>query len=226
MDRAPHHRDEAVRILTSYIGTDLRPLADTYNVTVWKDGKLNKGWAGQVIQWLLGHPPDSSRNPDFGTWELKAVSLHRERADSFSVKETMQITMIDPEHVIAHPFDESHLLHKLETIVVAAREFVDKSETNSKLVAVAPFTLTDPAIRERVRKDYDLVRETLRSQGLAGLSGKMGELVQPRTKGPGHGSTSRAFYARTQLVSAILGLRPATRRRRHARDANGESRSF
>jgi hypothetical protein len=34
----------------------------------------------------------------------------------------------------------------------------------------------------------------------------MGVLVQPRTKGPGHGSTSRAFYARARLVGRILGL--------------------
>ncbi len=33
----------------------------------------------------------------------------------------------------------------------------------------------------------------------------MGKLVQPRTKGQGHGSTSRAFYARTGFVAHILG---------------------
>jgi len=33
----------------------------------------------------------------------------------------------------------------------------------------------------------------------------MGVLVQPRTKGPGHGSTSRAFYARKIFVAHILG---------------------
>jgi hypothetical protein len=34
----------------------------------------------------------------------------------------------------------------------------------------------------------------------------MGQFIQPRTKGAGHGSTSRAFYARTQFISQILGL--------------------
>ncbi|MFB2968172.1 hypothetical protein ACE1CD_04315 [Aerosakkonema sp. BLCC-F183] len=36
------------------------------------------------------------------------------------------------------------------------------------------------------------------------LTGKMGVLVQPRTKGAGYGSTSRAFYARKQFVSLII----------------------
>jgi len=38
------------------------------------------------------------------------------------------------------------------------------------------------------------------------LTGRMGVLVQPRTKGSGHGSTTRAFYARKELVKIILGF--------------------
>jgi hypothetical protein len=34
----------------------------------------------------------------------------------------------------------------------------------------------------------------------------MGVLVQPRTKGAGHGSTSRAFYARKQFVAKMIGI--------------------
>ena len=48
---------------------------------------------------------------------------------------------------------------------------------------------------ENVKKDYDLVRNTLldQSKGFNYLSGKMGVFIQPRTKGAGHGSISRAF---------------------------------
>ena len=44
------------------------------------------------------------------------------------------------------------------------------------------------------------------TKGFEHLTGAMGILVQPRTKGSGHGSTSRAFYARTQFVAEILGI--------------------
>ena len=44
------------------------------------------------------------------------------------------------------------------------------------------------------------------TKGFTHLTGKMGVLVQPRTKGPGHGSISRAFYARAHFVAHIIGL--------------------
>ena len=38
------------------------------------------------------------------------------------------------------------------------------------------------------------------------MTGDLGKLVQARTKGPGYGSTSRAFYARPIFVAHILDL--------------------
>ncbi|MFN2499950.1 MAG: hypothetical protein ABR557_12760, partial [Pyrinomonadaceae bacterium] len=42
--------------------------------------------------------------------------------------------------------------------------------------------------------------------GLEALTGDAGTYVQARTKGRGHGSTSRAFYARPAFVAHILNL--------------------
>jgi hypothetical protein len=48
------------------------------------------------------------------------------------------------------------------------------------------------------------VRETINSQGFEALTGRMGVFIQPRTKGAGHGSTSRAFYARVPFLKKII----------------------
>ena len=45
-------------------------MATAYGITVFKDGKKNKGWAGYVIERYLGLPMNSSRAPNFGSWEL------------------------------------------------------------------------------------------------------------------------------------------------------------
>jgi DNA mismatch repair protein MutH len=199
-------RSEAVTRLKQLEGLDLRPLADKHGVTVWSGDKKNKGWAGHVLERYLGLPINSAQSPNFGSWELKIVPLKRNSNGALQVKETMAITMIDAYNVQNTPFERSHLLSKLQMAVVCARLFESQQEERSLLVRVATFDLEKPAHLRQVREDYELVRETIRTRGFGALTGAMGVLVQPRTKGPGHGSASRAFYARTGFVTEILGL--------------------
>lgn len=199
-------REEAVRRLRELEGIDLRPLADKYQVTVWRGDKKNKGWAGHVLERYLGLPINSAQSPNFGSWELKIVPLKRNSSGNLQVKETMAITMIDAYNVSQTPFKESHLYSKLRKAVVCARVFESQADERSLLARVATFDLEHPEVLNQVKADYELVREAIRTRGFDELTGAMGVLVQPRTKGPGHGSTSRAFYARTGFVAHILGL--------------------
>lgn len=199
-------REEAVRRLKELEGIDLRPLADKYQVTVWRGDKKNKGWAGHVLERYLGLPINSAQSPNFGSWELKIVPLKRNSGGELQVKETMAITMIDAYNVSQTPFEQSHLFSKLRKAVVCARVFESQADARSLLSRVATFDLDNPKILKQVKADYELVREAIQSKGFEALTGAMGVLVQPRTKGAGHGSTSRAFYARTGFVAHILGV--------------------
>lgn len=199
-------RHEATARIRELIGTDIRGLADQLDVTVWKDGKLNKGWSGHTIERYLGLPLNSSRSPNLGSWELKVVSLKRNRSGKLQVKETMWITMIDPVEVAAKEFEDSHLFVKLRRMLIVSRIFESKEEAQSLLHGLASFTLDDPDVYEAVKSDYDLVRRTINEHGFERLTGRMGRLIQPRTKGRGHGSTSRAFYARRQFVAELVGV--------------------
>lgn len=199
-------RDEALKKLKELIGQDLRKLADARGITVWRAGRLNKGWAGLVVESYLGLPANSSKNPNFGSWELKLVSL-RQKGDLVTVKETMAICMINPEDVARKCFEDSHLYSKLRRLVVVARLVQDRKETKSLVYGVRTFDLDhDKELFEAVKADYEEIRQVLKTRGFEHLTGKMGRLIQPRTKGPGHGSTSRAFYARKALIERIFGL--------------------
>ena len=202
-------REEAITILTPSIGKDLREMAAPTGVTVWKNGRKNKGWAGMVVEQLLGHPQDSDQAPDFGTWELKVVPIVRNAQGHWQVKETMAITMIDPKNVAETPFDHSHLLDKLRALLVCAREWVNTQDEHSRLIKLGVFDLADGETFRQVQADYESVQKTIRTEGAKALTGWMGNLVQPRTKGPGHGSVSHAFYARTTFVSRMLKLTDA-----------------
>ena len=199
-------RHEAVRRINLLAGKDLRPLADEYKIPVWKNGHENKGWAGLVIERYLGLPQNSRQEPDFGDWELKVVPLRKDLQGNLRVKESMAVTMLEPAEVVANRFEDSHLYDKLRSMVVVSRVWESAQELHSMLHAAAEFDLDDPKIHSQVRDDYETIRGQIRNRGIDSVTGDLGKLVQARTKGPGHGSTSRAFYARPIFVAHILNL--------------------
>ena len=202
------HRDEAVRRLKQLEGQDLHGLASDFGITVLSEsGRLNKGWAGHVCERYLGLPINSSQSPNFGSWELKSIPLKRLVNGSLSFKETMAITMIDDYHVRRTPFEESHLLAKLQKAVIVARIVGNSYAQPTFVHSVTSIDLTGD-LYETVRKDYDLVRDCLNDpeRGFSALTGAMGIYVQPRTKGAGHGSISRAFYARPLFLAQFIDL--------------------
>jgi len=198
-------RKEAVKILKMFIGKDLHAIADQFGVTVFREGKLNKGWAGHTLEHCIGLGLNSRQAPNGKTWELKVVPLKKLKG-KFVPKETMAITMINSKNVAEQSFEKSHLFNKLRSLIICGREFESKAEEHSTLVSVGIFDLVDAKTKEQVKRDYELARRTIIDKGFDELSGTMGVLIQPRTKGPGHGSKSRAFYARTKFVKQILNL--------------------
>ena len=200
------NRKEALRLISLLAGKDLRLMADQFGVPVWKDGRKNKGWAGLVIEQYLGLPQNSRQAPDFGDWELKVVPLRRDAGGNLRVKESMAITMIEPAEVLANRFEDSHLYDKLRSMIVVSRIYEGPQETRSLLHSASEFDLDNPKIQQQVKEDYETIRARIRENGIESLTGEFGKLVQARTKGAGHGSSSRAFYARPVFVAHILNL--------------------
>lgn len=199
----PLSRADALVQLAALEGADLRGLADGYGITVWRDGRRNKGWAGQTVERFLGQRPNARQGADFGDWELKVVPLVA-TAGGWRLKETMAITMLAADDLETRDFAESHLLEKLRRIIVVARSF-DDDDAHSTVLRSAAFDLDDPEVYAQVADDYEEVRWVVREQGVYALSGHLGQLVQPRPKG-GKGSERMGFYARKVFVARMLGL--------------------
>jgi hypothetical protein len=119
----------------------------------------------------------------------------------------MAITMINEDNIKNTPFEDSHLLNKMKKILIPARIWEGKEEKSSILYSVTEFDLGNTEIFNQVKRDYELARQIVMHEGFSSLSGKLGVYIQPRTKGAGHGSTSRAFYARKDLLKKMLGIK-------------------
>ena len=197
-------RAAAIQNLTAYIGHDLRALAAAHGITTYETGRQNKGWKGLILERLAGLQTNNAKAPNGLTYELKSVSF-RYVKDVLVPKETMAITMINPTELAAHTFFESHCWSKLKTIVFCAVMWHGPNSLRAELLNVASldFAETDELIQE-IKSDYDYIRQKLINQGFDSLTGKDGKWIQARTKGRGHGSISRAFYARTGLVRKIF----------------------
>lgn len=202
------NREEAIEKLIDIIGKDLIELAEEYGVTLFKEGKKNKGWVGHVVEHCLGLPINSLQQPDFGDWELKTVSMKKLKTGLIVPKETMAITMINAEHVINTDFEQSHLKSKLDKILIISRMWYATTEPKSELLKAFMFNIeADEELYEEIKADYEETRECLRTKGFNCLTGKMGKWIQPRTKGQGNGAPiTRAFYARTSFLKKIMEL--------------------
>jgi len=201
-------RELALKKLKELEGINLHDLARLHQITVLTpSGTVNKGWAGHVCERHLGIPINSSQSPNFGSWELKSIPLKRLQNGNFQFKETMAVTMIDDYQVARTPFEESHLLSKLRKAVCVARIVGENVLDPTFIHSVNTIDLSGELFKA-VKADYELVQDCLNdpSRGFSALTGSMGVYIQPRTKGAGHGSTSRAFYARTKFLAEFITL--------------------
>ena len=153
---------------------------------------------------MAGLENNISKAPNGLSYELKSVSF-RYVKNELVPKETMAITMINPEELKSHSFFESHCWAKLKSIVFCAVMWHGKNSESGELLKVTSLDFAeDDKLIEEIKEDYDFIREKLIKHGFESLTGKDGKWIQARTKGPGHGSISRAFYARTTLVKKIF----------------------
>lgn len=203
-------RFEATHKLQKLIGQDLRKLAAVHGVTVFKDGKFNKGWAGLTLEKALGIGNNAIQASNGDFWELKVVPLVKKKDGSWRIKETMAITMINPDNVISTPFEKSHLFDKMKKMIICGRERVDDKESSSRLLYVNSFDLLATNFWQQIKEDYELVQDVIKTKGFDALTGTIGKFIQPRTKGVGKEKSkkkTRAFYARAKFVEMILGIK-------------------
>ena len=156
----------------------------------------NKGGAGHYLETILG-VQHSSDCLDCSDGELKAFPLKQLKNGTLVPKETVAVTMCCIADLKTQPFTESRVCKKLSQVLL-----IPYLREGEYITFYLPeYFSASHVLWSAVEKDYlTLQEEALRNR----VTGSIGEYLQTRTKGSGHGSKSRAFYLRPKFLKEVF----------------------
>jgi hypothetical protein len=159
----------------------------------------NKGKPGQFLEDLLGIP-HSSECLDCLDGEVKTFPLKMLKNGTFVPKETIAVTMLNKDELATNDFTSSKCYKKLSKVLL-----VPYYRTDDTIKFLTPKLIDKDSaadIYKVLETDYNEIRKKYLDTG--DFSSSTGTLLQNRTKGAGHGSTSRAFYLRQEFMKRCM----------------------
>lgn len=204
------------RLKELILNKDVAPFAAEHGITIIKDGKINKGWVGQTLDRVTKTKFPGAQSPDGPDFELKSVHVVLKDGE-WVPKETIAITMFNPDSILTESFEDSALWHKIERLILVGHSYPEGKRDSAHIRFVAPVNVADPAFRSKIEGYWTMIRETVRSGNIASYSSKgtSTEFVQLRTKGSGTSERkcpitgilfkSRAFYATKVFIRYVRG---------------------
>lgn len=210
------------------LGRSLGELAALAQVEVPHSTMATKGFAGQLIEIFLGADAKNLPMPDFTQLgiELKTMSL----SFDLSLKEATYICMCDLKAERFIPFTESHLYHKLRSLLFVL--VLAPPELPLALRPILGYFFYEPSPQElrQIAADYNEFNELICSGRSNQITGAMGTIIQMRPKalsskvttqvrdeqGNFVATTPKGYYLRAEITRQLLqrfcaeqGLTPA-----------------
>jgi DNA mismatch repair protein MutH len=164
----------------------------------------NKGAPGHFLEELLGIP-HTQNLLDCSDGEVKACPAKKLKNGSLVPKETIAVTMVCKDELRTNEFNSSKCCKKMSRMLV-----VPYYRSGITIQYMYPQIIDRDcsafaALYTTLESDYNQIRKHYIDTGI--LQSKTGTLLQNRTKGSGHGSTSRAFYLRKDFMKQYIPLR-------------------
>ena len=163
----------------------------------------NKGLPGTFLEELLGIP-HTSNCLDCSDGELKTFPVKRLKNGTLVPKESVAVTMLSKEELKQNDFQASKVCKKMNRMLI-----VPYLRTGDTVRFMTPRIIDKDAegcleLYAALEADYSEIKREYLATGV--LKSKTGKFLQNRTKGAGHGSTSRAFYLRPAFMKQCITL--------------------
>lgn len=163
----------------------------------------NKGLPGIFLEDLLGIP-HTSNCLDCSDGELKLFPVKKLKNGNLVPKETIAVTMLSKDELTENDFSTSKCCKKMSRMMI-----VPYYRTGDTICYMTPKVIDRSSadfaeLYSTFEADYNAIRQNFLENGT--LESKTGTLLQNRTKGPGHGSSSKAFYLRPVFMKKYIPL--------------------
>ena len=152
----------------------------------------NKGEVGLFLEKQLGIRTSTS-TLDCVDYEIKCFPLR----ECGKVKEPVAVTMMDKEfQEKAISFYKTKVYQKLKRTL-----FIPYLRKGDEITFLPCMLFNETHfLFHQLKNDYELLQTSP-------ISSRYGMYLQTRTSGPGHGSTSRAFYLRPSFLEKIIKMK-------------------
>ena len=161
----------------------------------------NKGLTGTYLEDLLGIP-HTSNCLDCSDGELKVFPMKKLKNGALVPKETIAVTMLNKDELRTCDFKDSKCLKKMTMMLLVP--YLRTGDVIQFMGAKVVNLLDDEykGLYDILEADYNEIRQKYLANGV--LESSTGTLLQNRTKGAGHGSTSRAYYLRPEFMKKYV----------------------
>ena len=163
----------------------------------------NKGLPGIFLEDLLGIP-HTSNCLDCSDGELKLFPVKKLKNGNLVPKETIAVTMLSKDELTENDFSTSKCCKKMSRMMIVP--YYRTGDTicymNPKVIDRSSADFAE--LYSTFEADYNAIRQNFLENGI--LESNTGTFLQNRTKGPGHGSSSRAFYLRPVFMKKYIPL--------------------
>jgi DNA mismatch repair protein MutH len=161
----------------------------------------NKGATGLLLETITGIP-HSPACLDCVDGELKTFPIKKLKRGVLVPKETLAVTMLCTDDLKGCAFQDSRCLKKMERMLVVP--YYREGDSIQYLKPTLLEKKDQPDIYSILEADYTTIRSEYITSNT--LKSEIGTYLQTRTKGAGHGSTSRAFYLRTGFLKKYIPI--------------------
>lgn len=214
--RAPQTQDELLKRVADIAGLSLGALANQYRQTIPENQKKAKGWAGQLIEQVLGANAGSRAEPDFRDIgiELKTIPVNSNQQP----RETTYVCTVPLADEIETDWQSSWVRRKLACVlwlpIEAEKSIPLKERRIGNAVLWRPSAQQDAALKQ----DWEEHMELISLGRIHEISAHHGTYLQIRPKaanskalrdttdedGNSVKTLPRGFYLRTQFTASIL----------------------